>query len=77
MPLFKVRLPEAPELGSMQKETVHVTTKKFGMLRESLGTGCRGGGRLEAEAAMLIDKHGGLNYQAQGRQLLPLGTQGW
>lgn len=45
MPLFKVRLLEAPELGSMQKETVHVTTKKFGMLRESLGTGCRGGGR--------------------------------
>lgn len=35
------------------------------------------GDQLEAEAAMLIDKHRGLNYQALGQQLMPLGTQGW
>lgn len=35
------------------------------------------GDQLEAEAAMLIDKHRGLNYQALGRQLMPQGTQGW
>lgn len=43
MLLFKVRLLEAPELE--RKETVPVTTKKFGMLRESLGAGCQGGRR--------------------------------
>lgn len=52
----------------MQKKTVHVTTKKFGILRESLGTGCRGGGRPAWSRGSNVDR------QAQGSQLPSTGA---